>query len=222
MCDDCGTATDRRRTPAGLFCDGCSAARRHARYSRKNYVRRTALRDTDITAPFIAKLWREARRCPMCSVKLTDKSNQPNSKHLDHIVPVVIGGTHTMGNVRIVCRTCNLSRPKDGSDLDGHQPTLWAQDPTLAIAVVASRQRRFCPACGNSLGGVRCWTCRPSRGHQPIAPEVGRKAAATRAAGRKWQDISDELGMSGPGVTYQAALKHGSPDDVAQWPRPCL
>jgi 5-methylcytosine-specific restriction endonuclease McrA len=64
---------------------------------------------------------------------MTDESNQPNSKHLDHIIPVVMGGTHTMGNVRIICRTCNLSRPKDGSDLDGHQPTLWAQSVKLTV-----------------------------------------------------------------------------------------
>jgi hypothetical protein len=103
VCDDCGTETDRRRTPQGLYCAACSASRRHARYSRKNYTRRTALRDTDITAAWIGKLRRETGQCPMCSVRLTDKADQPNSKHLDHIIPVVIGGTHTMGNVRIIC-----------------------------------------------------------------------------------------------------------------------
>lgn len=36
--------------------------------------------------------------------------------HLDHIVPISQGGKDELDNVRVVCETCNLSRPKDGSD----------------------------------------------------------------------------------------------------------
>lgn len=71
---------------------------------------------------------RRARACPLCGVRLTSGLGKPNSKHLDHIIPLAIGGTHTHGNVRIVCRDCNLRRPKDGSDYAG-PVTLWAQGP---------------------------------------------------------------------------------------------
>ena len=71
---------------------------------------------------------KRARKCPLCDVRMTSKPHLPNSKELDHILPVNQGGTHTHGNVRIICRKCNQSRPKDGSDYTG-MLTLWAQGP---------------------------------------------------------------------------------------------
>ena len=43
----------------------------------------------------------------------------PNSRHLDHIIPLnpKASGTHTTDNVRFICLKCNLKRPKDGSDI---------------------------------------------------------------------------------------------------------
>ena len=43
----------------------------------------------------------------------------PNSKELDHIVPRVMGGAHTVSNTRVICRLCNVRRPDDGSDITG-------------------------------------------------------------------------------------------------------
>lgn len=37
--------------------------------------------------------------------------------HTDHIHPLNMGGKHTASNVRIICATCNLRRPKDGRDV---------------------------------------------------------------------------------------------------------
>lgn len=71
---------------------------------------------------------KRARKCPLCGIYMTSKHNKPNSKHLDHILPISQGGTHTHGNVRIICADCNLKRPKDGSDYTGPL-TLWAQGP---------------------------------------------------------------------------------------------
>lgn len=67
----------------------------------------------------------KAKRCPLCEVRLVNEPYLPASKELDHIVPLNVGGTHTLGNVRIICRTCNIGRPKDGSDYTG-PVTLWA------------------------------------------------------------------------------------------------
>jgi HNH endonuclease len=115
---------------------------RHRRYTAsltpeqlraKNYRRRNARRHHDITPTYEAKLRAKAKHCPMpgCGVRLTNDQYQPTSKELDHIIPIVAGGTHTIGNVRIICRLCNQKRPTDGSDVVG-QVTLWAQDPSVA------------------------------------------------------------------------------------------
>jgi len=97
-----------------------------ARARHREHLKRTGL--SDITPEQEAEMRRRARKCPLCGVRLTNKLGLPNSKHLDHILPISQGGTHTHGNCRILCRDCNLRRPKDGSDFTG-QLTLWAQGP---------------------------------------------------------------------------------------------
>lgn len=58
-----------------------------------------------------------AKRCPLCQVRMVDQPYLPTSKELDHIVPLNVGGAHSIFNVRIICRACNVRRPKDGSDI---------------------------------------------------------------------------------------------------------
>ena len=81
---------------------------------------------TDVSLDYVRGLLRQAKRCPLCGGRLTDAPRLPNSKEVDHIFPICAGGTHTVGNLRVICRRCNSSRPRDGSDVQG-QPTLWAQ-----------------------------------------------------------------------------------------------
>lgn len=69
--------------------------------------------DTDITAEFLTNLWEETQTCEICEKELTNKKNA----HLDHIIPLNIGGEHMSYNVRYICASCNVSRPKNGSDL---------------------------------------------------------------------------------------------------------
>jgi 5-methylcytosine-specific restriction endonuclease McrA len=128
-------------------------AKATARRRNREHIRRVTV--SDITAEQELELRRRTRKCPLCGVWMTSKPWQPNSKELDHILPVNQGGTHTHGNVRIICRKCNLSRPKDGSDYTGPL-TLWAHDP----AAVSRPDRR--------LGSVR-GTCR--KGLHPWVPE---------------------------------------------------
>lgn len=73
--------------------------------------------DTDITQSFLMKLY-STKYCSICEIELTSMSYQPNSRHLDHITPLIMGGKHSKNNVRATCRTCNLSRPKNGSDIE--------------------------------------------------------------------------------------------------------
>jgi 5-methylcytosine-specific restriction endonuclease McrA len=100
---------------------------RRASWRAKNHRRRVKCRAEfdEVTADFERNLRTQTRRCPLCKVWMTSKPYLPNSKELDHIVPRNAGGTHTLGNVRIICRTCNIGRPKDGSDYTG-PVTLWA------------------------------------------------------------------------------------------------
>jgi hypothetical protein len=108
---------------------------------------------SDITARQEAEMRRKARNCPLCKVRMVSEPNLPASKELDHILPIAMGGTHTLGNVRIICRRCNQRRPKDGSDYTG-QLTLWAQGPVPV---------------GRPDGRANRLTCR--KGLHPWAPE---------------------------------------------------
>lgn len=99
---------------------------RKARGRAATHRRKTAGRYGDVTPAYEQALRDKAKCCPLCRVRLIVQPYQPASKELDHIVPLGVGGTHTIGNVRIICRSCNLKRPKDGSDYFG-PVTLWAQ-----------------------------------------------------------------------------------------------
>jgi len=102
-------------------------ARERARLRIKTHRRRDWSRITDITPEYEIALRAKAKRCPLCSVKMTDVPYLPHSKELDHIIPRGVGGTHTIGNVRIICGACNKARPNNGSDYSG-PVTLWAQE----------------------------------------------------------------------------------------------
>lgn len=128
-CDSCSQPTLNRRYLQQRLCPTCRGEVRAAASRRKGYARRQILsRESDVTIAHELTLRRKARHCPMpgCAVRLTGIPFQPNSKELDHIVPLGCGGTHTVGNVRIICRGCNLSRPKDGRDYAG-QLSLWCR-----------------------------------------------------------------------------------------------
>lgn len=149
----------RRRIASTCSAD-CSERYRQARIRNREHVRRSAV--SDITPEQELAMRRRARKCPMpgCGVNLSNKPGQPNSKHLDHIIPLnpIAGGTHTHGNVRIICASCNLKRPKDGSDYSG-PVTLWAQG-----------EARVGRPDGRATGGAaNKATCR--KGLHPWTPE---------------------------------------------------
>jgi 5-methylcytosine-specific restriction endonuclease McrA len=188
--------------------------KRKARERAKTHLRKAVGRYTDLTPEDERRLRDKAKRCPLCTVQLVAEPYLPASKELDHMVPLGVGGTHTHGNVRIICRACNLARPKDGSDYAG-PVTLWAQDHAVAATVAIRRVRiertvepkpRAACACGQLLHQGRCWTCQPN--HPPRSPsyvpassltveqnqERARRAAEMRAAGNSWWHIADVLG----------------------------
>jgi len=146
-----------RRRRAAMTCSAaCSETYRQARLRNREHIRRATV--SDITPADELEMRRKARKCPMCGIRLSVRLGLPNSKHLDHIIPLAAGGTHTHGNTRIICADCNLRRPKDGSDYTG-PVTLWAQGE---ITVGRADGRH-----GN--GNTNTATCR--KGLHPWTPE---------------------------------------------------
>jgi len=91
------------------------------RLIKKNYkyLRKINYKKTDITSVWLKDLYDKTEMCELCGTQMIDSFlNLSNSRHLDHIKPLCCGGTHTMDNVRYICKKCNLTRPKDGSDVE--------------------------------------------------------------------------------------------------------
>jgi HNH endonuclease len=147
-------------------------ARERARLRLKTHRRKDWSRLTDITPEYEQGLRAKAKRCPLCTAKLTDEPYLPNSKELDHIVPQGAGGTHTIGNVRIICRACNLARPWDGSDYTG-PVTLWSVQPGFVQPPESERECR--PRCEHGIPSYyRCHNCQPLlRPHRETRAQVG-------------------------------------------------
>lgn len=138
-CQDCANQVNgfkRQFTPEEQRVKAKAHVRRHAHIRREKM---NQVRDLSIGAEI--EMRRKARKCRLCGCWMTDKPFLSNSKELDHIVPLVMGGTHTLGNVRVICKTCNVSRPKDGSDFVG-PVTLWAQVPELDGLPLVTKTRR--------------------------------------------------------------------------------
>jgi hypothetical protein len=83
---------------------------------RNSSAKRRASISGNVNADFLINLKEETEYCPLCGCKLSDEEGD-NKYHLDHIIPINIGGKHIKENVRFTCRKCNLTRPKDGSDI---------------------------------------------------------------------------------------------------------
>lgn len=173
----------------------------------------------------------KARKCPLCDVYMTGKPNQLNSKHLDHILPISQGGTHTHGNVRIICADCNLHRPKDGSDYTGTL-SLWAQGPVPlsrrdkgtcgkglhpwipANIKIESNGKKKCKPCCRArqqvlLRQCRCGTLFPAPGRTFMCPDcveaTARRAAELHASGLNWGEVAAEVGYgTAEGARYAA------------------
>lgn len=201
-----------------------AAARARARRRNRENIKRSAV--SDITAEQELAMRLKARNCPLCGTRMRSEGGKPDSRELDHIVPIVIGGTHTHGNVRIICRRCNQRRPKDGSDYDG-PVTLWAQGPSpvrrprkqYAVNMVTCRKGLH-PWVGSNIkvtpsGQRRCAACerqrdrsgRPSQAKNPkrrcecgamfVVP--GRTLmcpGCTEKAGRKAAELHAAGGMT--------------------------
>lgn len=86
-----------------------------ARSKRQKYEHRAHIKliGTDIDAAFLRELRETVTCCPLCDAGFTYEDHvAPTYPNLDHIVPVAHGGPHTRDNVRLICRQCNVRRPR--------------------------------------------------------------------------------------------------------------
>ncbi len=145
---------------------------------------------------------RDRWRCWLCRKVIGRKIRYPHprSASIDHIVPLSLGGDDTALNKRAAHLTCNMTRSNriDQMPLFGYAADL-APKPKRTL-----HPRRNCMDCGIEIpGGNRRRRCRKcSEGHAREREWKGDRARAMRADGMKWQDISDALGLSGPGTAY--------------------
>lgn len=229
-CVECGTTFEsiRPRLTCTADCkkarDNRSARERmRGRYHEKTHKsrhqvhrRRTAKKATDLTAGDIALLLAGRTYCPLCRKRMSSDHRHPHAKHLDHIVPIGIGGTHSHGNVRVICRTCNLGRPNDGSDING-QVTLWAQDVSAAPRIpVDTNQTQEREQRKQQQAEDR----RYNHERRVRALAMAEAALAMRKAGQSWQQVADALGYIGRSSARNAVMCRW-PDAVPRfWARP--
>lgn len=66
--------------------------------------------DKEVSLDFLVR--RDGPVCSYCLVglNLDNRKDFSDSAHIDHIVPLSSGGTHTKDNVVLACRSCNLSK----------------------------------------------------------------------------------------------------------------
>lgn len=75
-------------------------------YRQRRREREAAQSDGTLTIPAMRKLFGMAKACPLCG----DVFSKDKPKSLDHVVPLAKGGPHSISNVSVVCRSCNIAK----------------------------------------------------------------------------------------------------------------
>lgn len=60
-----------------------------------------------------ALMYRDKGRCSICLCDITGCFAVGEGYHMDHIVPLNLGGTNDITNLQILCETCNLAKGGD-------------------------------------------------------------------------------------------------------------
>jgi 5-methylcytosine-specific restriction endonuclease McrA len=219
-CVVCGKACPPRHWAT---CGDPECKRKLHRAAERNreHIERAAV--SDITVRQEAEMRRKAKNCPLCGVRMLDTPCLPASKELDHILPIAMGGTHTLGNTRIICRRCNQRRPKDGSDYTG-QLSLWAQGPSPVgrlrttcknglhpwipeNILVSGGGKKLCGPCrrehdhrkrGTQMQRCACGALYAAPGRTFMCPDctesAARRAAELHGSGLTWAEVAQQTG----------------------------
>lgn len=215
ICTDCGKPTSRRPNGTGRRCLECSVSRKLASRKIRGNRRRSREVRVDLTIPIVRGMRDAAVKCPLCNIVMTDEAGLPTSKQLDHIVPVFVGGTHTVANTRIICALCNQRRPKDGSDYTG-PITDEMRDLDVAELLAAERLAAMPPLepipdlpprlrC--SIDGCDNWA--RDRAHL-VCPDCHLDLLVRlREGGSTWGEIAEMTGYRGASGPYNALASAG-------------
>lgn len=90
-----------------------------AKASSRNsqHRRRVVEKNTDIDSAWIKNQKKLAILCPLCDHKMENDGRKMKGKTIDHLITINGGGLHKKNNILYICRECNLSRPKNNSDI---------------------------------------------------------------------------------------------------------
>jgi 5-methylcytosine-specific restriction endonuclease McrA len=87
----------------------CSARCNSAAHQATRKARMKITVDGEVTRiPRAYIIDRDGSRCHMCKRKCSG-----TNLHIDHVIPLSRGGTHTLENLRVACATCNMSKRAD-------------------------------------------------------------------------------------------------------------
>jgi predicted nucleic acid-binding Zn ribbon protein len=120
-CTDCGCEIERK--PYNIRCDACKEARRKAYRKSEAYkaqrfrnksIRRAKVRLVKIeTFSPLEVLRRDNWTCYICGVETPETlrgTYEDNAPEVDHIIPIAVGGAHSLDNVACACRRCNIQK----------------------------------------------------------------------------------------------------------------
>jgi hypothetical protein len=166
ICDETFRTKGRGRSPSACWLHRDDLRREQRRNARNARRARKGKVIGDITTTDLISIRSKQRdTCACCESRLH------SGGHLDHIVQLHLGGTHTKDNVRFLCSDCNLTRPKkDHSDIGAFQFNLWMQD-VLTVACLSTSQKKRVPCLGCAADvskGRRvrdylyCFDCKPA------------------------------------------------------------
>lgn len=96
-------------------CTPCAALRKRAARKAAKVWRNAKKRGAEGGERFspLTVLARDKWRCQLCGKKTPQFKRgtlDHNAPELDHIVPLSLGGQHTMSNTQCACRACNLAK----------------------------------------------------------------------------------------------------------------
>lgn len=106
-------AQDGRQTT----CKKCRRAKigsgqwRGGRTGRQKIIE--ARSDGSLTTKVVGAMFAEAKVCPCCTGEM-----DRDDKTMDHIVPLKLGGEHSVQNTMILCRSCNITK-------NAKHPSTW-------------------------------------------------------------------------------------------------
>lgn len=104
-CASCASIRKKHRKPSSA-----TKNRKQAEYHRRRAVKIGAMSENVTIEGLIA---RDGTKCCYCEVELIfDKMETytPRKASIEHVVPMIRGGQHTWGNVKLACLSCNLSK----------------------------------------------------------------------------------------------------------------